>query len=130
MPGRPRTDIGTFGDIRTAATSSGKWQAVTRFRDWDGRVRRITATGGTKAQAVAALKRKAADRDNVGNTGRAVTADTPFRVLAQLWLDEMQMDPNLSDGPKEVYERRVRNLLMPALEGPHPTRGELCVPWW
>ncbi|WP_210480685.1 site-specific integrase [Naasia sp. SYSU D00948] len=125
MSGRPRTDIGTFGDIRTTRFPSGQTQAVTRFRDWDGRLRRITATGSTKAQAIAALKRKAADRDRARDAGQAVTADTPFPVLAQLWLEEMQIDPNLSDGTKEVYERRVRNLLLPALE--HFTLREITV---
>ncbi len=116
MSGRPRTDIGTFGDIRTSRTASGMLQAMTRFRDFDGRIRRVTATGRTKAQAVAALKRKTAERDTVGDTGGAVTGDTPFSTLAQLWLEEVQLDSGLSLGTKEVYETQLRTLLMPAFE--------------
>ncbi|WP_210479603.1 site-specific integrase [Naasia sp. SYSU D00948] len=125
MSGRPRTDIGTFGEIRTAKAGSGKVQATTRIRDSDGRLRRLSATGATKAAAIAALKRKAANRDSFGDTGEAVTADTPVPTLARLWLEEVQMDPNLSEGTKETYERQLRTLLMPAFE--HFTLREITV---
>lgn len=116
MAGRPRTGIGTFGDIRTTRTTSGKVQAITRYRDWDGRARRVTTTRATKAQAVAALKRKVADRDAAGDTGDTLTANSPFPTLAELWLDEIRADPDLSDGTKEIYETQLRTLLMPAFE--------------
>jgi integrase len=125
MPGRPRTDIGTFGEIRTAKAGSGRVQAMTRFRDSDGRLRRVSTTGATKAAAVAALKRKLAGRESFGDMGEGVTADTPFPTLAQLWLEEVQMDPNLSEGTKEIYERQLRTLLMPAFE--HFTVREITV---
>lgn len=116
MAGRPRIGIGTFGGIRTTGTPSGKVQAITRYRDWDGRARRVTTTRATKAQAIAALKRKVADRDAAGDNGDALTANSLFPTLAELWLDEIRAAPDLPDGTKEVYETQLRTLLMPAFE--------------
>ena len=116
MPGRPRTGVGTFGAIRTVETGAGTFRAVTRLRDWDGHLRRVTATGATRTQAIATLKEKIVERDHVGDTGEAVTADTPFPKFALLWLEEIQIDPRLSDGTKEVYERQLRTLILPAFE--------------
>lgn len=116
MPGRPRTGVGTFGAIRTVDTGVGAFRAITRLRDWDGHLRRVTATGATKTQAIAALKEKIVKRDHLADTGEAVTADTPFRDFAQHWLEEIQLDPGLSDGTKEVYERQLRTLILPAFQ--------------
>jgi hypothetical protein len=45
---RPRTPIGTFGEIRFETLTNGRVRALTRFRDHDGRLRRVTATGDTQ----------------------------------------------------------------------------------
>ncbi|MDE0545999.1 site-specific integrase [Microbacterium sp. C7(2022)] len=116
MPGRPRTEIGTFGAIRTMKLPSGAVQAICRFRDWDGRLRPVTASAATKAKAIAALRVKLTERDRISDTGQAVTADTPFPKLAALWLEDVEHDPRLSDGTKEQYATEVRTLLMPAWE--------------
>ena len=42
---RPRTPIGAFGDISFATMPNGQVQARTRFRDDDGKIRRVAATG-------------------------------------------------------------------------------------
>lgn len=76
MPGKPRTSIGTYGAIHTSNLPSGMVQAMTRFRDWDGRLRRVTATGASRAKAEAALREKLVDRDRFAGTGGAVTADS------------------------------------------------------
>src|SRR6478736_1722421 len=81
LPGKPRTDIGAFGVIRTTVLPSGAFQAMTRFRDGDGRLRRVTATAGTRARAEAALRKKLVERDRIVDTGEAVTADTEFSKL-------------------------------------------------
>lgn len=112
MPGKPRTGIGTFGTIRTTALPSGAFQAMTRFRDWDGRLRRVTAAAPTRARAVAALREKLVERDRISGEGY-VTADTDFATLGALWLDEIAIDPRLADGTKDVYATELRTLLMP-----------------
>jgi len=116
MPGRPRTEIGTFGAIRTTRLPSGAMQAICRFRDRDGRLRPVTASAATKAKAVALLRVKLAERDRIADTGQAVTADTPFPRLAALWLEEIERDVRLSDGTKALYATEVRTLLMPTWE--------------
>jgi len=116
MPGKPRTEIGTFGAICTAKLPSGATQAHCRFRDWDGLLRAVTATGATKAKAIAALRAKLAERDRFADTGQTVTPDTPFPKLAALWLEEVEGNVRLSDGTRELYATEVRTLLMPALE--------------
>ncbi|MCU1419506.1 MAG: Site-specific recombinase XerD, partial [Mycetocola sp.] len=113
MPGRPRTGIGTFGSISTVANGSKAFTASTRVRDCDGRLRRVTALGSTKASAVAALKAMLPAGDEAGAAGETVTADMPFVALAQLWLEDIKIDPRLSDGTKAVYESELRTLVLP-----------------
>jgi hypothetical protein len=44
---RPRTPIGTFGQISFASETTTTVTAHTRFRDYDGRLRPVQATGST-----------------------------------------------------------------------------------
>jgi hypothetical protein len=46
--GRPRTPIGTFGEIHFEKTPSGQVRARARYRDDDGQVRRVSAVGSTQ----------------------------------------------------------------------------------
>ncbi|MFU8945484.1 hypothetical protein ACLRGF_02000 [Mycetocola zhadangensis] len=116
MPGSPLTGIGPFGSISTVASGSRAFTASTRVRDWDGRLRRVTARATTKAKAVAALKAELATRDQSGAVGETVTSDMSFTALAQLWLEDMKIDPRLSDGTKAVYESELRTLVVPTFE--------------
>jgi len=56
---RPRLAIGTFGDITTRTMPSGRIEARTRFRDWDGCSRIVQATGDTARAAVELNRREA-----------------------------------------------------------------------
>ena len=72
--GRPRTVLGTFGEI--AVTDSGRYRASTRHRDLDGRLRKVSATATSKKGAEALLKRAtltsvAASRCGHAGFGRA-----------------------------------------------------------
>ena len=67
-PGRPRTAIGTFGEI-TVTDLGGRHRAITRYRDLDGRLRRVMATGPSARVARAKLKEKLADRAGYGSGG-------------------------------------------------------------
>lgn len=116
MSGKPRTGIGTFGTISTTVLPSGAVQATTRFRDWDGRLRRVTATAATRAKAEAALRAKLVERDRFADTGEAVTPDTEFSKLAALWLEEIEIDPRLAYGTKALYATELRTLLLPTWE--------------
>jgi len=48
---RPRTPIGTFGEIEFTKLPNGTVRARTRFRDHDGVLRRIEASGDTRTRA-------------------------------------------------------------------------------
>src|SRR4051794_12834525 len=120
MAGRPRTDIGTFGKIQTTSVSNGGYRASTRIRDDDGKLRRVQATGQTKSAATLKLKRRLRDRENVGETGGKVTADSSFADLANLWLANIRANSELSNGTKETYEAATRTVLL-------PTWGEFSV---
>ena len=57
--GRPRTPIGTFGEIFFEKTPSGQVRARARYRDDDGQVRRVSAVGSTQKTAERNLKEPA-----------------------------------------------------------------------
>lgn len=42
---RPRLTIGTFGDITTRLMPSGRFEARTRYRDWDGQAQQVQSSG-------------------------------------------------------------------------------------
>jgi hypothetical protein len=60
---RQRLSIGTFGDISTRLSPTGRYLARTRYGDWDGHARLVQASGTTAKAAELALKSKLADRD-------------------------------------------------------------------
>ncbi|RXZ72509.1 tyrosine-type recombinase/integrase [Agromyces albus] len=125
MAGRPRLPIGTFGEIKANQVGQGRFRAYTRFRDWDGRTRQVTASGSSRSVAKTALKVELAGRMRVGDAGDSLRADSPFSVLAEAWLEDLQLDVDRSDGTKEVYERELRSLVLPFFE--HFTVREVTV---
>lgn len=75
--GRPRTPIGTFGDITYVKVSGGRIRARTRYRDDDGQVRRVSATGAMNKEAERNLKKVLAQRPSHIATGE-LTGDSSF----------------------------------------------------
>lgn len=71
---RPRTPIGMFGEIESPKLSDGTVRARRRFRDHDGRLRRVEASGDTRKSAEHRLKEKLSLR---GVLMRRVRATTP-----------------------------------------------------
>lgn len=116
MAGRPRLSIGTFGEIKTNQVGPGRFRAYTRFRDWDGQTRQVTATSLSRNAAKTALKIELAERMRVGDAGDSLRVDSPFPVLAEAWLEDLRLDVDRSDGTKEVYGRELRSLVLPVFE--------------
>ena len=75
---RPRTPIGTFGAITTETTHNGTVTARTRYRDEDGRLRLIQASGANAKTAERNLKAKIAHRIARSADTTVLTADRPF----------------------------------------------------
>lgn len=121
MSGRPRTAIGTYGTINVWHRRAKHYVAHTRFRDADGRLREVTASGHTRTHAVAELKTKLHERPGYG-IGEGLGLRSPFTELAKLWLADLDAR-DLSEGTKDNYRKDLRTLVMPTFE--HYTLGEV-----
>ncbi|ANH39508.1 Tyrosine recombinase XerC [Nocardioides dokdonensis FR1436] len=113
---RPRTPIGTFGDISYVKASGGQFRARTRFRDDDGKVRRVSATGTTKREAERNLKKIVADRSSYRSAGE-LTGDSTFTRLVDVWLADLDLEAKVAPSTRALYERNMRQLVMPVFEG-------------
>lgn len=113
--GRPRTPIGTFGEISFAKVAGGQVQARTRFRDDDGQVRRVSATGATRKEAERKLKQVLARRVSHVASGE-ITADSSFAKLVSIWLADLDLENKLAPSTRALYQRNMKQLVMPAFE--------------
>ena len=115
---RPRTPIGTFGEIRFETLANGRVRALTRFRDHDGRLRRVTAAGETQKAAERNLKELLADRIEQNTGSGELTASSTFRRLVEIWLADLDLDleDNLAPSTRALYERNMEKLVLPAFE--------------
>lgn len=113
MP-RPRLTIGTFGEITSRAMPSGRFEARTRYRDWDGRARLVQATGATVKAAERALKGKLAERYLIQPTNTTLTPDSIFGDLVSYWLEDIDLEGRISRTTRNLYERNMRTLVAPA----------------
>lgn len=118
--GRPRTAIGTYGAVYVMRRAD-RCVAETRFRDLDGRLRKVTATAGSASAARALLKERLLNRGGFGSGGQLSLA-SPFGDLAEMWLADLEMR-DLADGTKESYRDQVRLHVLPAFE--HFALGEV-----
>jgi hypothetical protein len=88
---RPRTPIGTFGQIDLRTNPDGSVRARTRFRDDDGQLRPVEATGPTPKSAERNLKEKLARRlDAIAlelndRPRQTLGFKTPSQALAEVW---------------------------------------------
>ncbi|MFE7843561.1 tyrosine-type recombinase/integrase [Microbacterium sp. NPDC057407] len=112
MAGRPRTPIGTFGEISIREIAPGRARAATRFGDWGGQARQVSATADSRHAAGAELKARLAERQQQAAVG-SLSASSSFRDLAAAWQEDMLMNADLSEGTKETYGRELRTLVMP-----------------
>jgi hypothetical protein len=89
---RPRTPIGTFGEIHLDRTRDGRARALTRFRDYDGQLRRVQATADTPKGAERKLKELLAERtDQTVRQGELTSASN--QRLFMLQLDDLHRGP-------------------------------------
>jgi len=69
--GRPGLVLGTAGTVRLYAAAPTGYKAVTRYRDWDGKVRQVKRHGDTKGAARRNLAAAIRDRSS-GNSGTEI----------------------------------------------------------
>lgn len=106
---KPRLAIGTYGSIAFTTTESGQVQAATRFRDEDGTVRRVRATGVSRSAADRALKARIATRRMHGEFDD-ITGDTSFAQLATMWLADIRDEGRLSLNTQSLYDAWLHEL--------------------
>jgi integrase len=115
--------IGTWGLIRTypvGQDDKGKplrHRAVADYRDFDGVVRRVGASGKSITQATQNLRQKLQNRTMAGRHGE-LTGMTRFSDAADLWLskiDAMVREGRRSPGTVETYRRQLKNHVLPAM---------------
>ncbi len=94
---------------------------MTRYRDVDGRLRRVEATAASPALAQSLLKERLLERSGYGSGGE-LNAASRFTDLVTLWLAELE-GRDLAAGTKESYRDLVRLQVLPAFE--HFTLGEI-----
>jgi hypothetical protein len=119
--GRQRTPIGTFGEI-SYMRAGRKGRARTRYRDDDGRIRRIQASGATEADAVRRLKAALAQRESRRAYGE-LSPDSSFTALVKVWLEDLDLDGELARSTRDLYERDMRTIVLPAFEHPCSARS-------
>jgi integrase len=112
--GRPRTAIGTFGEFTYITAPHGKVKARVRFRDDDGQLRLVQATGDIRKSAERALKLKLTRRDNYSAGSRDLSADSTFGRLVEVWLADLDLTNKLAPSTRALYERNMRQLVLPA----------------
>ena len=113
---RVRIPIGTFGDITTTPTGPSRWRARAKFRDQDGALRPVEASGPTSKTAEQALKVKLAKRTRASSSMDELHAHSPFPDLVRVWLEDLELDPDLAEGTRDLYERDMRTLVLPVFE--------------
>lgn len=122
---RPRTPIGTFGEIYFEDAPGGRFRALARFRDHDGVLRRVQATAATQQAAARKLKTLFARRAEQAAGAGELTGSSSFGHLVDVWLDDLDLVDELAPSTRELYERNMRQLVMPAFE--HFTLREITV---
>jgi integrase len=121
--GRPPMPIGTWGLIRTypvGQDEKGKphrIRAMADYRDFDGVVRRVEASGRTATAATQNLRQKLQNRAAAGRQGE-LTGMTRFADAAVLWMRKMEAlvsDGRRSPGTFDTYRRQLKNHVLPAM---------------
>lgn len=101
MP-RPPLPIQTHGEINATQISKGRWEARTRFRDFDGKTREKRRVARTKTAAENAVRE--AVRDHLGVKGDdALSGESRLRQLADVWWQEYRASKDVPAGTLNRY---------------------------
>ncbi|MGB2934631.1 MAG: tyrosine-type recombinase/integrase [Nostocoides sp.] len=113
---RPRTPIGTFGEIYYDKTPGGRFRAFARFRDHDGQLRRVQTTGVSQQAAARRLKALLAERAEQRFGRGELSGSSSFGHLVEVWLEDLDLEGKLAPSTRALYERNMRQLVLPAFE--------------
>jgi len=110
---RPPLPVGAWGKIRRTELPSGRWEAATRFRDYDGKTREVTAQGESGAAAERSLVTSLSNR--VFQADADITGDTRVRQLAELWFEEIEAEGGRADTTISNYRGVMNFNILPVL---------------
>lgn len=124
--GRPRLEIGTYGEISATELKNGRWCARARYRDRDGVTREVKAVAPTEAKSKAALRSRLRDRRRgPAGTDDELTLESTVEQLLSHWLAACRADTELAlahgGRPRKAadtldgYARVVKRTIIPAL---------------
>lgn len=114
---RPPLPLGTWGKITRTEIAPGRWQALAKYRDYDGRTRKVKRVGTSGAAAERALVAALRDRAKPASTTVDITRDTTVDDLARLWLQKRESEGTLGSGTLGIYRDLIRNHIAPSLGG-------------
>lgn len=104
---RPRTPIGSYGNVTVAQVTDGKWRARTRYRFEDGVLRQIERFGPTKAKARNSLQRALTAVEST--TGKSLKRETTLSTLADAFLEsKADRAPRTVDTYRQTIEHLIR----------------------
>lgn len=86
---RPRTEIGTYGNINIREIRPGVHEARARFRMRNGRLKPVKRRGASKTAAERNLKKALAKLADA-TAGKKINAESPFGQVIDLWLAEFK----------------------------------------
>ncbi|MFS0701955.1 tyrosine recombinase XerC [Cellulomonas sp. 179-A 4D5 NHS] len=92
----------------------GRYRALTRYRDVDGRLRKVTAVAASPRAAQARLKARLVERPGFGSGG-VLGAGSGFSELCELWLADLELR-DISEGTKANYRDDLRLHVRPAFD--------------
>ncbi|HVV09226.1 site-specific integrase [Amycolatopsis sp.] len=101
--GRPPLPLGTWGKIRTYQLGPQSWRAIAKYKDFDGVTRPVERVGASKTKATTILLEALRDRTRISSDGE-IKADTKMKVVARLWLGEVD-ESDKAARTKEEYRR-------------------------
>lgn len=113
MAGRPRTPIGTWGDISVRRIDDATHEAHARFRDADGRLRAVTARGPSVSAAKGRLRDRLAARAAAAAPAAGIGPNTTISDLCTTWLDKKTGD--ILPQSIDLYRHTIDGLIGPRI---------------
>ena len=86
---------------------------MTRYRDWDGKVRQVERRAPTKGAATRALASAIRDRSS-SISGAEITPEIKLAVLAEVWFEQISQG-DLSPSTILAYRDRLDRQVLPAM---------------
>lgn len=108
--GRPATPLGTWGEIHVKELASGKFEASTRLRMWNGETKRVRGRGRSATAAKNNLKARCSERLGTSDTKDLATTSTVGQLL-NYWLESKT---DIRPQSRDRYRRMIDLHLEPA----------------